>query len=66
VRWGYVVLALAVDSRTTAKPPARPLEGKSGPVLGMLAPLEQQKAVLSKAADSNRRRLAALRPHPSS
>lgn len=61
-RWGYVVLALAVDPASTRKPPAKPLDGAEGPVLGLLAPLEQQKAVLARDADAGRRRLAALRP----
>jgi hypothetical protein len=60
-RWGYVVLAMAVDPQTTGKPPAKPLYGKAGPVLGLLAPLEQQKAVLSPGAEAGRQRLAALR-----
>jgi hypothetical protein len=61
LRWGYVVTTAAADPGTAAKPPVKPLKsGDATTVLGMLAPLEQQKAL---AADqpSARPRLTAVR-----
>lgn len=59
VRWGYVVAAFAVDPATTAKPPPKPrVDGDSGAVLGLLAPLERQMGL---SAEASRPRLVAVR-----
>ncbi len=58
-RWGYVALAMAADPATKAQEPVKPLAAGAAPILGLLAPLEQQKAVLSPGPAT--RRLAALR-----
>ena len=61
-RWGYIVAAMALDPRTADGNPPKPLEGASAgnSILGILAPLEQQKS-LGAAAEGGRRRLAAVR-----
>ena len=59
-RWGYIVAAMALDPRTVDKSLPRPREAAgSGVLLGVLAPLEQQKAFAQ--APPERRRLAAVR-----
>ncbi|MBI3551510.1 MAG: hypothetical protein HY077_03260 [Elusimicrobia bacterium] len=59
LRWGYAVLALAADRDTLVRPPPRPaVDPKRGAILGLLAPLEQQKGVSS---DPARPRLGAVR-----
>ncbi len=58
-RWGYAVLAMAVDPSTAATPPPQPLtDAKGGTTLGILAPQEAQRGI---AADSSKPRLTALR-----
>ena len=65
LRWGFVVTAGAADAATASKPPVSPLPQPRGPtILGLLAPLEQQKA-LARSGDNARPRLAALRAKPS-
>lgn len=61
LRWGYLVTASAADAATAAKPPVKPLKrGDATTVLGLLAPLEQQKA-LADDKPGSRPRLTALR-----
>jgi hypothetical protein len=61
--WGYIVAALAADPRTTPTPPPKPRPHPTGgSILGLLATLEQQKALLEGPA--GRKRLAALRARP--
>lgn len=61
LRWGYIATAAAADPATAGKPfvrPVRPEQGSS--IMSVLAPLEQQKALL-EAAPSARPRLSAVR-----
>lgn len=60
LRWGYVAAASLADPRSAAKPPVKPLKaGEGSTVLGILGPLEQQKALFD--AKASRPRLAAVR-----
>jgi hypothetical protein len=60
LRWGYVATAALADAATAAKPPVKPAKPQEGSaILGVLAPLEQQKALAD--AKTAKPRLAAVR-----
>jgi len=59
-RWGYIIATMALDPRTADQSLPKPHDAEDGGVLlGVLAPLEQQKALAQ--ALPGRRRLAAVR-----